>query len=468
MIGPASSDGRGLRKLSRSVNSRIERELVRIVFGGWTQYVDGTVFAVALSLAMSGLVPTLGRASPRAIAPWLVLQILCSGGALLIWWNHQQHERRATNAAWRLRLCFIWGVRGAVWGSVIASFWTTATPAGQLLICTVLLGVMVSSFYTLAPCRIVFATNLSAIVLSIIVSFVAVGAGVFATTIGLVLPAFALLILSYGLQQSAKYRHAVTLRFENEHMTRVLARAKRSAEDANVAKSRFLANMSHELRTPLNAIIGFSEIIRDRMLGESSEKYPEYAGDVVSSARHLLNLINGVLDLAKIEAGKMAFERTQFPVGQVLADCAHAMSAKASDKGLSLVLDDDTDGCTVHADETAIRQIVLNLLSNAIKFTAKGQVRLAAHALDSELTIEVADTGCGIPESMLPRMFLPFERADNTFSAAQGGTGLGLALIHNLAEAHGGICDVESAPGLGTTFRIVMPIVSNGRTRAAA
>ena len=453
---------------SRSVNSRIERELIRIVFGSWTQYADAIPFASALALAMSGLVPVLGRAPVGAIATWLACQILCSVYALMVWRLHQQHERRATNRAWLGKLCLIWGVRGAIWGSLIGTFWTGATPAGQLLLCTLVLGVMVSSFYALAPCRIVFATNLGAIVLSVIGSLAAVGAGSFAAIIGIAFPAFALIILSYGLQLSAKYRRAIALRFENEHMTRVLARAKRSAEEANLAKSRFLANMSHELRTPLNAIIGFSEVIRDRMLGEDPEKYSEYAGDVVSSARHLLNLINGVLDLAKIEAGKMAFERTRFAIGPMLADCARAMSARASDKGVALLLDDKTGECAVHADETAIRQIVLNLLSNAIKFTPKGEVRLVATVRGSELTIVVADTGCGIPETMLPRMFLPFERADNTFSASQGGTGLGLALIHHLAEAHGGTCAVESAPGLGTTFRIVMPIVSGETFLAAA
>jgi two-component system cell cycle sensor histidine kinase PleC len=276
-------------------------------------------------------------------------------------------------------------------------------------------------------------------------------------------------MLSYGWQASAKYRRAVALRFENEHLVRVLAHAKRSADDANMAKSRFLANMSHELRTPLNAIIGFSEIIRDRMFGnDASDKYAEYAGDVVSSAQHLLNLINGILDLAKIEAGKMAFERTQFAVRPLLSDCARAMRVRASEKNLELSLEDETEGCTVHADETAIRQIVLNLLSNAVKFTAEGSVRLAVRTTGPILQIEVSDTGGGIPESVLQRMFIPFERGDNTFSAAQGGTGLGLALVYRLAEAHGGSCEVESTPRLGTTFRISLPIVVGENVMIAA
>jgi two-component system cell cycle sensor histidine kinase PleC len=312
-------------------------------------------------------------------------------------------------------------------------FWSSTTPAGQALLCTMVLGIMVSSFYALAPCRVVFGANLCATVLSVLASLWAVGDGAFARMIAIIFPAFSLIIFSYGLQLSAKYRRAVALGFENEHMTRVLAHAKRTAEQANLAKSRFLANMSHELRTPLNAIIGFSEVIRDRMFGPQADKYSEYAADVVTSARHLLNLIQGVLDLAKIEAGKMAFERTQFVIGPLLADCARAMRAGALDKGLDLLLDDTSAGCLVYADETAIRQI-----------------------------------GCGIPKHVLPRMFLPFERADNSFSASQGGTGLGLALVQHLAQAHGGSCHVESTPGQGTTFRISMPIVSNESMMAAA
>ena len=453
---------------SRSVNSRIERELVRIVFGGSTQYVDGVLFAAALSVAMSGAFPVLGHVSLTGTAIWLSAQIVWSLSALAVWRRHREHERRASNRAWHFRLCLLWAVRGAIWGSLIAIFWSGATPAGRAVLCAMVLGTMVGSFYALAPCRVVFGINLATTVASVLAGLATARGGAVTLTIGAIFPAFSLLVFFYGFQLSAKYRQAIMLRFEHEHMTRVLARAKRSAEDANLAKSRFLANMSHELRTPLNVIIGFSEVIRDRMLGEDPVKYSEYAGDVVSSARHLLNLINGVLDLAKIEAGKMAFERTQFAIGPMLADCARVMSARALEKGLRLNLEDNSGECIVHADETAIRQIVLNLLSNAIKFTAKGQVRLAANADGPELTIEVADTGCGIPQAALSRMFLPFERADNTFSAAQGGTGLGLALIHRLTEAQGGTCDVDSAPGSGTRFRIVMPIVKNQTARAAA
>ncbi|HEX4079252.1 MAG TPA: HAMP domain-containing sensor histidine kinase [Rhizomicrobium sp.] len=267
--------------------------------------------------------------------------------------------------------------------------------------------------------------------------------------------------MSYGWQLSGKYHRAVALCFENESMARALAHAKHAAEESSLAKSRFLANMSRELRTPLNAIIGFSEVIRDRKLGDSAAvKYSEYADDVVASARHLLSLINRILDLAKIEAGKMAFESSLFPIGEMLAECARSMEAAAAGKGLALLLDDQCAGRLALGDAAAVRQILLNLLANAVNFTAQGEVRLSARIEGPVLEIEVADTGCGIPEEMLPRILFPFERADNSFVASHSGTGLGLTPVRRLAEAHGGTCKVESAVGKGTVFVIRLPIVS--------
>jgi two-component system cell cycle sensor histidine kinase PleC len=252
-------------------------------------------------------------------------------------------------------------------------------------------------------------------------------------------------------------------------MARALSLAKSAAEEANRAKSQFLANMSHELRTPLNAIIGFSEVIRDRILGENAEeKYSDYAADVVNSGKHLLNLINQVLDLAKIEAGKMTFEATDFFISNLLSECARAAQIKAQEKHLAVIVDDHCAGTLVHADETAIRQILLNLVSNAVKFTDCGEVRLSARHSGDVLEIEVADTGVGISEAVLERIFAPFERADNSFSAAQSGTGLGLAMVMRLVEQHAGTCTVKSAPGQGTTFALRLPIVSASAITVAA
>jgi signal transduction histidine kinase len=441
------------------LNGRIERELIRQVYGGWSQYIDGIPFAVLAVVLMSGLFHSLGHASLPRMAAWFVLQLAWSAGAVCLWRNYRRSESRTTLKVWHRQLCVLWFAHGIIWGLVVWTFWDPLRPVGQALICSMILGTMVGAFYTLAPCRIVFATNLVSLLVTSVVGF-AFGGGALAAVQAILFPLFAGLIFSYGWQLSGKYRHAVLLRFENEDMAHALALAKSAAEEASRAKSQFLAHMSHELRTPLNAVIGFSEVIRDRVFGEGAlDKYSEYAGDVVDSARHLLNLINGVLDLAKIEAGKMAFERSVFPIGDVLAECVRVVQARADEKSLALVFDDACGSAAVFADSTAMRQMVLNLLSNAIKFTAEGEVRLTARLENGVIAITVSDSGCGIPADMLPRLFSPFERADNSFAASQGGTGLGLALVRHLVEAHGGTCAVESTPGKGTVFRLHLPIV---------
>jgi len=453
---------------SENVNSRIERELVRIVFGNWPQYVDGIPFALLVAVLMCGLVPSLGQAPMVWVAAWLALQLAWSVGAVIFWQYHRNHERRATSARWEQRLRLVWALRGVLWGAVILVFWDPARPAGETLLCSVLLAVMVGSFFTLSPCRMVFLVNLACLISAALAGLV-VSEGTFARALSLFLPPFGVLIMSYGWQLSSKYRRAVALCFENESMARALAHAKQAAEESSLAKSRFLANMSHELRTPLNAIIGFSEVIRDHKLGEfDAAKYSEYAGDVVVSARHLLGLINRILDLAKIEAGKMAFETSLFPIGEMLTECARSIQAAATGKGLVLILDDRCDGRLAHGDATAVRQILLDLLSNAVNFTARGEVRLSARIEGPMLEIEVADTGCGISEEVLPRIFFPFERGDNSLQALHGGTGLGLTLVRCLAEAHGGTCRVESAVGQRTTFCVGLPIVSAREISEAA
>jgi signal transduction histidine kinase len=449
------------------LNARIERELIRQVFGGWTQYIDGIPFAVVEAILLGGIFPSLGHAPLWRIGVWIALQFCWSCAALLLWRQHRKAEASASPSVWHWRLCVLWFAHGIVFGLVVWTFWDATRPVGQALICTLVLGTMVGAFYSLAPCRIVFAVNLFSLVLTSIFGF-AIGGGALSLIQSILFPLFAALMLSYGWQLSSNYRNAVLLRFENEDMARALAFAKAAAEDANRAKSEFLANMSHELRTPLNAVIGFSEVIRDRVLGDAVEKYSEYAGDVVNSARHLLNLINGVLDLAKIEAGKMTFERSFFPISDALSECTRVVRAKAEEKGLALILDDECTACIVYADATAVRQMLLNLLSNAIKFTAHGEVRIGAALADDAIEIAVSDTGCGIDPDVLPRLFSPFERADNAFAASQGGTGLGLALVRHLVEVHGGTCHVESTPGEGTTFRLRLPIMSALDSQSAA
>ncbi len=261
------------------------------------------------------------------------------------------------------------------------------------------------------------------------------------------------------------------------------------ARESDRLKSEFLANMSHELRTPLNHIIGFTELIADRRLGDLNDTQAEYLNDVLKSGHHLLALINDVLDLSKIEAGKLELVPSEVTLKQLLKDSLAMVRQKATARQLSLVLDLDGIPDVITADERKLKQVLYNLLSNAVKFTPNGgRIRLAADVVDSEYTlaecshsdpwgkqrnkwisahqvvsrfvrISVEDNGIGIRAEDQKRIFDPFEQADNSASRRYQGTGLGLSLSKTLVELHGGKIWVESAgESQGTAFRLTLPI----------
>jgi signal transduction histidine kinase len=236
-----------------------------------------------------------------------------------------------------------------------------------------------------------------------------------------------------------------------------LERVQRQLELASEHKSQFLANMSHELRTPLNAIIGFSEVLREQMFGDLNERQLAYVDDVLEAGRHLLSLINDVLDLAKIEAGRMDLALSQVEIPELLRSAVSMHSERAGRGGVHLGLATEPAEITVTADDRRLRQIVFNLLSNAVKFTpADGRVDVSAHLDDGRVEIAVADTGPGIAREDLDTIFEEFEQASDGKQAE--GTGLGLPLSRKLVELHGGRLWVESEVGKGSTFRFTIPV----------
>lgn len=246
----------------------------------------------------------------------------------------------------------------------------------------------------------------------------------------------------------------------NRELAKKYEEEKRRAEDASRAKSAFLANMSHELRTPLNAIIGFSEIISSELLGSlGNPKYQEYALDIFTSGQLLLDLINDILDMAKIEAGKLTLNPKPLETDEAIAEAVRLMRRRAEEKGLQLMVDCETMP-TIEADHRAVKQMLLNLLSNAIKFTPKGGVMVRGRpSITGGVSVTVADTGPGIPPEYLPKLGRPFEQVEIAGAEAtkQGGTGLGLALTRALAEMHGGSLHIESELGRGTMVTIALP-----------
>jgi signal transduction histidine kinase len=237
--------------------------------------------------------------------------------------------------------------------------------------------------------------------------------------------------------------------------------ARDAAERANRMKSMFLATMSHELRTPLNAIIGFSELIHTQLYGPHSDpRYAEYAGLIQNAGRHLLSLINDILDMSKIEAGKFELHRESFDMRGVVRDCLDMMSERAQQGGVALVDDLPASPLRIEADQRAIKQILLNLLSNAVKFTrAGGRVTVRARLDAGNLTLAVIDTGIGILADQLSRLGNPFVQVRTSAGSTHEGTGLGLALVRALAEIHEGSLKLESAPGRGTSVFVTIPAV---------
>ena len=246
---------------------------------------------------------------------------------------------------------------------------------------------------------------------------------------------------------------------ERKAQERALIDARDLAEQGSRAKSHFLANMSHELRTPLNAIIGFSEVMAHEMFGPlGGSRYHEYAGLIHESGGHLLELINGILDMSKIEAGKFDLAEEIFDLEDVTTQSLRFVKMQADRKGIVLKMSVAQSAKEIFADRRAIKQMLVNLITNGVKFTPRGgEVCIACGRADGGIQIVVSDTGVGIAAKDLERLGRPFEQVDGAHVRTQEGTGLGLALVKALAQMHGGEAVIESTVGVGTTVRLVLP-----------
>ena len=255
------------------------------------------------------------------------------------------------------------------------------------------------------------------------------------------------------------------LAIENARLFREIADKGRQLEAASRHKSEFLANMSHELRTPLNAILGFSEVLAERMFGEVNEKQAEYLQDILSSGRHLLSLINDILDLSKVEAGRLELELGRFHLPTALDNALTLVRERATRHGITLTQTVDERLGDIVADERKVKQILLNLLSNAVKFTPEGgRVGLTATAADGVITIAVSDTGIGIAPEDQAAIFEEFRQVGRDDARRQEGTGLGPDLAKKFVELHGGRIWVQSQVGQGSTFSFTLPVRPDDRS----
>jgi cell cycle sensor histidine kinase DivJ len=238
-----------------------------------------------------------------------------------------------------------------------------------------------------------------------------------------------------------------------------LLRTRDEAESASRAKTQFLANMSHELRTPLNAVIGFSEILNRELFGTLGEqRYRDYARLIHESGEHLLNVVNDILDMSKIEAGKFKIVMEPLDIASLITSCGEVMRHVAEKKQIALITEVSSNLPELHADKRACKQMLLNVISNAIKFTdAGGWVRVSARVEKDMVELVVSDNGIGIAEHDLPKLGNPFVQVDNSYNRSYDGAGLGLSVVKGLARLHGGRLEITSRLGQGTTATIVLP-----------
>ncbi len=280
-------------------------------------------------------------------------------------------------------------------------------------------------------------------------------------------PLYAVHLFIDGRRFIERLQENVRLRFHVEDLAAAVTKAKDEAvrkryeaESASASKTAFLANMSHELRTPLNAILGFSDLIAHQAMGPNAmARYSEYARDIHDSGEHLLSLINDLLDVAKIEAGKMQIEPAPLDPVEAVGHAARLMAPRLAEKNQTLSIELPSEPPYLLADERAFRQILLNLLSNAVKFTHGGGAIAVTGGPDgkSGFNICITDNGPGIPADKLSKIFQPFSQIDNRYDRQAGGTGLGLALVQGLVHLHGGRVWLESAEGKGVKAHINFP-----------
>jgi two-component system, cell cycle sensor histidine kinase PleC len=377
------------------------------------------------------------------------------------------HVRTERLQPWFPRFMAIQAAISAAWGLLPWVLWDPASPMNHLFVWASVVAVLASLVVSRASHMEMLVASVLPIIVLTALRFLLNGTGLDVALAALLLMDAALLFLD-GRRMTERLDENSRLRFEVEDLARELEEARDEAlrkrfeaETANASKTAFLANMSHELRTPLNAILGFSEIIAKECFGPvGSARYAEYAGDIHSSGSHLLSLINDLLDIAKIEAGRMEIEPHALDVRKTFETALKIIGTKARERRQELVIDVDPSAPELHADERALKQILINLVSNAVKFTPEGGriSVVASRARCGGFQIAVEDNGPGIPRDKLDKIFKPFSQVDNRYDRQGGGTGLGLALVRGLSELHGGRAWIESEHGHGCRAYVVLPV----------
>jgi two-component system cell cycle sensor histidine kinase PleC len=378
---------------------------------------------------------------------------------------------------WILRFTLMQISVSAVWGCMPWLLWEPGNALNHMFVASAVLAVTATLVVSSGSNITMYVASLAPLSLMTAARFLS-GDLVMDIVLGGLTPCIGLQLWITGHPLIQRMDEDSRLRFKVEDLARELEetrddalRKRFEAETANASKTAFLANMSHELRTPLNAILGFSEIISQECFGPvGNARYRDYAGDIHSSGAHLLSLINDLLDIAKIEAGRMDIAPHPLEARRVFEIALKLIASKAREKGQTLHITVDPSAPPLYADERALKQILINLVSNAVKFTPEGGRIdvMASRARDGGFQILVKDNGPGIPHDKLDKIFTPFSQVDNRYDRQAGGTGLGLALVRGLAELHGGRAWLESNVGRGCSAFVNLPVKAATQSIAVA
>lgn len=404
---------------------------------------------------------------PLHVAAWLVAVLAGQAAMAVACERFMAAPRNEVRVGqWRDVFVYIEAAGGLAWAGLVFLAYGVSDAAANVFMLVALVALLAIRMTYTSPVMTIFYAGTVPVTIA-----VAVRLALHADVLHLAMAAIALgmqvyfIVLARGLSRNAlamiefkAEKDALIAEIEEEKW--ISDEARRNAESANLAKSRFLATMSHELRTPLNAILGFSEVMLCEVLGPMQNRsYSDYAGNIHDSGKHLLQLINEILDLSRIEAGRYELHEEAVRLSDIVEDCLRLLHLRAEKKGLQVVLEFPKSLELIWADERALRQVCLNLLSNALKFTPSGgQITIIVEGNEEGgQKLVVRDNGPGIPADEIPRVMQAFGQGSLAHQTAEGGTGLGLPIVNNLVVLHGGTFELNSKVGEGTECVVKLP-----------